>query len=581
MADADNTLVHKLLEQCYALPAIKMALQDEIVAARGAVDVRAAVAAVAATSPAANLVRNAAHAAAQRLPGGAAAAPQILQPAAGATQADNPEAAAALAAARARWQRLIERRLLAAQSLLPEVPLAAEPRSEEEVQRLRRQVPHLTETWERVGSSASPFTGGLHELAPDILKLLYDSSDLLEAISSSANARRWLVAGAAAARGSLLWAVRAPSRPWLQSFFADLRADLRQVGLDDELHPWFREQQVAQARRALASGSAAACRAAARTGLPPSERPAAWACALGLPPPAGGGGGSGGWEAGSGNGAQQQQQQQQQREGTRPPGVGLGCYAPSARDEGVFRLLCEGAERQALLADALSLADACGVADSEHYFPFAEAVRAMVLAFSRDASICRNARATPLPRLASEGRGGRLRAYPPSGVLPFCGLAALAAPVASLYRSPTAAYRVFSALYCRHWSALHGLGGSGAPAPGTAVLCRTFVDLLEELDPEVARHLDAIGLPALEVAFPWMYGAFAAHLPPREALLLWDRVIGFDSLLPLPLLAVAVLTFRRDLILSAASPDELSEAVEDLGQLRVVPLLQALLFDAP
>ena len=35
---------------------------------------------------------------------------------------------------------------------------------------------------------------------------------------------------------------------------------------------------------------------------------------------------------------------------------------------------------------------------------------------------------------------------------------------------------------------------------------------------------------------------------------------------------------RRDVILSAASPDELVEVNEDLGRLKVVPLLQALLF---
>jgi hypothetical protein len=43
-----------------------------------------------------------------------------------------------------------------------------------------------------------------------------------------ASTRRWLAAGAGP-NGSLLWCVRAPSREWLQSFFADLRADKRQV----------------------------------------------------------------------------------------------------------------------------------------------------------------------------------------------------------------------------------------------------------------------------------------------------------------------------------------------------------------
>jgi hypothetical protein len=35
---------------------------------------------------------------------------------------------------------------------------------------------------------------------------------------------------------------------------------------------------------------------------------------------------------------------------------------------------------------------------------------------------------------------------------------------------------------------------------------------------------------------------------------------------------------RRDLVLAAASVDELIEPLEDLSQLRTVPLLQAVLF---
>lgn len=44
--------------------------------------------------------------------------------------------------------------------------------------------------------------------------------------------------------------------------------------------------------------------------------------------------------------------------------------------------------------------------------------------------------------------------------------------------------------------------------------------------------------------------------------------------LPLPL------PCRRDLVLASETSEELAELLQDLGQLRVVPLLQALLFDA-
>jgi hypothetical protein len=46
------------------------------------------------------------------------------------------------------------------------------------------------------------------------------------------------------------------------------------------------------------------------------------------------------------------------------------------------------------------------------------------------------------------------------------------------------------------------------------------------------------------VALPWLCSGFVGYLGPGEVLALWDRVIGYDSLLVLPLLAAAVLIFR-------------------------------------
>jgi hypothetical protein len=371
------------------------------------------------------------------------------------------------------------------------------------------------------------------------------------------------------------------------------------------LHPWFREQQVQHARRAAASQSAAACRARCRTGVPPSERPAVWACALGMPPlPAG---------------------------APRAPAAGVtnstgvgglewaGPYLPSQRDEDVLRVLCEGAARQPLLVDALACADVGEAAGGHHYFPFADILRwgniewvgrllmvcaawclcacvwctvctllpqrpgkllqryghgqagvdgdwrpptqrqgavdcpqprracqssraraayaqvpgvdgmlapAVLIGCKQQPSLsasepprwrwclkivdARAAIAHPLPthtsgpilpadpgaplrlslvpelcppctpaRLAYEARGGRMRPYPPSGLLPFRGLAALAAPLAFLYRHPAAAYRALLALYCRHWCGLHALSAARAPAAAMPVLCRTFCELLQ------------------------------------------------------------------------------------------------------
>jgi hypothetical protein len=42
-------------------------------------------------------------------------------------------------------------------------------------------------------------------------------------------------------------------------------------------------------------------------------------------------------------------------------------------------------------------------------------------------------------------------------------------------------------------------------------------------------------------------------------LLLWDRILGFDSLEPLPLLAAGVFVFRGPDLLCATSVDDVSE----------------------
>jgi hypothetical protein len=66
----------------------------------------------------------------------------------------------------------------------------------------------------------------------------------------------------------------------------------------------------------------------------------------------------------------------------------------------------------------------------------------------------------------------------------------------------------------------------------------------QEVEPEVAGHLAALRVPLLPIVLPWLASAFVGHLPPQEVLLLWDRVVGFDSLLLLPTMAAAVLSFR-------------------------------------
>ena len=85
----------------------------------------------------------------------------------------------------------------------------------------------------------------------------------------------------------------------------------------------------------------------------------------------------------------------------------------------------------------------------------------------------------------------------------------------------------------------------------------------------------------MHFAFHWIVNMFVEYLPAKEVLLLWDRVLGFDSLELLPLLAASVFVFRKAELCAAQSMEEVEGLLEEFGNLRVVPLLQHVLFIHP
>lgn len=184
------------------------------------------------------------------------------------------------------------------------------------------------------------------------------------------------------------------------------------------LHTWYCAQQVQQAHSVAASCSAAACRAAARTGVPASARPWVWAAALGLPacPPADAACSSscqGGESSSSKDGTDEQLPTfsikqdgwwriPNQRDTAklnllcnavkqqvclwvssiqvglayksvhqeRTPGLCLFCLQVTAVIERLASRLVQG-----LLVDVLTCADVQQMADNAHFFVFEEAIR--------------------------------------------------------------------------------------------------------------------------------------------------------------------------------------------------------------
>lgn len=87
--------------------------------------------------------------------------------------------------------------------------------------------------------------------------------------------------------------------------------------------------------------------------------------------------------------------------------------------------------------------------------------------------------------------------------------------------------------------------------------------------------------------------AFSGHLPPEELLILWDlvcevatcslhfikrfffaQVLGFDSLEIIPLLAIVILSFRRESLMQVDTMDNIEAVLADLSSIQVLPLIQ-------
>ena len=104
---------------------------------------------------------------------------------------------------------------------------------------------------------------------------------------------------------------------------------------------------------------------------------------------------------------------------------------------------------------------------------------------------------------------------------------------------------------------------------------KLFENILQESEPSVFFLLMQLGVSPLTYAFPWITSAFVGHLAVDQVLMVWDRVIGHDSLLVLPVLAAAVIAFRKGAIMAATCAEDVAEALEDIQELRAIPILQA------
>lgn len=111
------------------------------------------------------------------------------------------------------------------------------------------------------------------------------------------------------------------------------------------------------------------------------------------------------------------------------------------------------------------------------------------------------------------------------------------------------AFSAMRKMYCRIWARCHAINSSMGRRPALPGLAAAFESILEQVAPEAARHCARLGFDPLKAALPWMLRGFVGVLEMDQLLLLWDRVIGYDSLLPLAVVAAGVFLFMQKSLL--------------------------------
>lgn len=237
------------------------------------------------------------------------------------------------------------------------------------------------------------------------------------------------------------------------------------------------------------------------------------------------------------------------------------------------------------LTDDMYLLDLQQTFDSSDYFVFQDHLESVVMAFTRDSYVQQHALqvngAVPAPpQQQVDGNSGLdgLEAsplVPPNGVLPFSGLVMFAAPLTYLFNEPVEIYYVFRELYVRYWSKLNAIRTDKSTILG---LCKLFEELTVRSSASTVFHLTNMGIWPLDIAFPWIQSAFSGVLEIDQVLLLWDRVIGFDSLELIAIFAAALFHFRAEELEAVTTMEDVEEVFAELIEIQVVPILQEFLF---
>ncbi|XP_072422530.1 TBC1 domain family member 19 isoform X3 [Chiloscyllium punctatum] len=334
--------------------------------------------------------------------------------------------------------------------------------------------------------------------------------------------------------------VYAPKDFLERELFAELALNYEQLGIDDSMQipvELFESEYIRLGQRVLSEQDSAAAQQYIRQGCPTGLRADMWALILNID--------------------------------------------NQLEDSLYYEQLKSNVIQHDLLIDNLIYKDVkLTASNDDYYFVFEDYLYQVLLCFSRDTLVLDHfsySSASP-PKSYIRGKFALedyTVVYPPNGVIPFHGFAMYVAPLCFLYHEPSKLYQVFREMYVRYFFRLHCISSHSS---GIVSLCLVFETLVQTYLPQLFYHLREIGAQPLRISFKWMVRAFSGYLATDQLLLLWDRILGYNTLEILAVLAAAVFAFRAENLMEATSLATAEAVLADLSTLKVMPLLQLFLF---
>ena len=156
-------------------------------------------------------------------------------------------------------------------------------------------------------------------------------------------------------------------------------------------------------------------------------------------------------------------------------------------------------------------------------------------------------------------------------------IARYVAPLCFVYSRSQDASSTSRVLNEQYFKRLDLLAEARDPIPDFPLLSQHFEEMIQALEPEICFHLLVHEATPLHFVAPWMTSAFATHLSVDQLLLLWDWMLEDASMVPFAIAAAAIVSFRLRPLLNITAKQDIVEAIQDVSQLEIIPILHSFL----